>query len=80
MTMENACKIYVIYREETFCKGKKYSIRKCISIAIRYLEIRIKEYELVVLILIDSIKERERHQVLVFMELKIKNHHISSNL
>ena len=41
---------------------------------IRYLETRIKEYELAALFLIDEIKKNvNRHQVFEFMELKIKN-------
>ena len=57
--MQNAFKIYVIYREKTFCREKKYNIREYGLMVIQYLEIRIKEYELVVLILIDGIKKSE---------------------
>lgn len=57
--MESAFKIYVIYREENFCEGKMYRIRECGLMVLRYLEIRIKEYELVVLISIDGIKKRK---------------------
>ena len=42
-----------------FCRGKMYRIRECGLMVLRYLEIRIKEYELVVLISIDGIKKRK---------------------
>ena len=55
--MQSACKIFAIYEEETICRGKQNK-RMWIN-GYNISRNTVKEYEFVVLILIDAIKEHE---------------------